>query len=153
MAKGSTASGFRQAPVDSFGVARRHRAELLEAIHSFEQALAVPAAEPGWRAGVDRALMRLRQAFSEHVMITEGSGGLYAELLDDAPRLAHQVHTLVREHSHVVEALDALNSRLDAEPRRLRGWANNLLRELSRHRQRGADLVYEAYTADIGGEN
>jgi hypothetical protein len=33
-----------------------------------------------------------------------------------------------------------------------RGWASDLLRELSRHRQRGADLVYEAYATDIGGE-
>jgi hypothetical protein len=36
--------------------------------------------------------------------------------------------------------------------RELRTWASDLLRELSRHRQRGADLVYEAYETDIGGE-
>ncbi|WP_422771495.1 hypothetical protein ACN28C_33630 [Plantactinospora sp. WMMC1484] len=30
--------------------------------------------------------------------------------------------------------------------------ATDLLRELFRHRQRGADLVYEAYQPDIGGE-
>jgi hypothetical protein len=159
MAAGSMSSrhpqlaGAQQEPVDSFGVARRHRAELLSAIHSFERALAVPAADPGWRAGVEGKLTSLRHAFAEHIEITEGPCGLYAELLDDAPRLTHQVHTLVREHSGVLEALDALAIRLDAEPKRLRTWANNLLRELSRHRQRGADLVYEAYTADIGGEN
>jgi hypothetical protein len=34
----------------------------------------------------------------------------------------------------------------------LRGWTSDLLHELSRHRQRGADLVYEAYETDIGGE-
>jgi hypothetical protein len=34
----------------------------------------------------------------------------------------------------------------------VRELAIALLAKLSRHRQRGADLVYEAYQTDIGGE-
>jgi hypothetical protein len=35
---------------------------------------------------------------------------------------------------------------------RVRQRADELLAALSRHRQRGADLVYEAYATDLGGE-
>ena len=34
---------------------------------------------------------------------------------------------------------------------RLRSVLTSLLVALARHRQRGADLVYEAYAVDIGG--
>jgi hypothetical protein len=65
----------------------------------------------------------------------------------------NEVDVLVREHSAVFSALDALAARIDTEPERLRGWAEDLLRALAEHRQRGADLIYEAYTTDLGGEN
>lgn len=139
-------------PLDT---ARRHRLELLDSIHEFERAIAVPSADPDWRRRVSLRLERLREAFAEHVSVTEGATGLYAELLVAAPRLARTVGVLVREHSMITRTLDALTERLvevpvDAE--RFRNWASDLLRELSRHRQRGADLVYEAYATDIGGE-
>ena len=41
---------------------------------------------------------------------------------------------------------------LDAEwAERIRGVLTSVLVALVRHRQRGADLVYEAYAVDIGG--
>lgn len=153
MAVGPMAARTPQAPVESLGAIRRHRAELLDAIQSFERALAVAAADPAWRPGVARQLARLRAAFADHVGVTEGAGGLYAGILDDAPRLAHEVDVLVREHADIRATLEALAERVDTEPERLRAWANDVLREMSRHRQRGADLIYEAYTTDIGGEN
>ncbi len=153
MAVGPMAARTPQAPVESLGAIRRHRAELLDAIQSFERALAVVAADPAWRPGVARQLARLRAAFADHVGVTEGAGGLYAGILDDAPRLAHEVDVLVREHADIRATLEALAERVDTEPERLRAWANDVLREMSRHRQRGADLIYEAYTTDIGGEN
>ena len=88
-------------------------------------------------------------------MVTEGPDGLYAELLDHAPRLTRQVQVLVREHAAVAATMSGLQRRIDTPDVRvedLRTWASDLLRELSRHRQRGADLVYEAYATDIGGE-
>jgi hypothetical protein len=132
---------------------RRQRAELLAAIQGLECALAAPAHDLAWRHGVAAELGRLRAAFANHVEITEGPDGLYAEVLGDAPRLVNEVYTLGREHAVVLTALDALVARIDAEPERLRCWAGDLLRELSQHRQRGAELVYEAYATDIGGEN
>jgi hypothetical protein len=139
----------------SLAVARRHRVALLHNIQSFERALAAPAGDPGWRPRVSTRLHRLRGAFAEHIVVTEGPDGLYAELLDHAPRLARCVHVLVREHAAVATAMSALQRRVDQPGptvEELRAWSSDLLRELSRHRQRGADLVYEAYETDIGGE-
>jgi hypothetical protein len=141
-------------PASSEKIARacRHRAELLAAIQGFESALAAPSADPAWRYCVAAELARLRAAFGTHIELTEGPDGLYAEVLGDAPRLVHEVYNLGREHATVAAALDTLAGSLDADPERLRLWGSDLLYVLSRHRQRGADLVYEAYATDIGGE-
>jgi hypothetical protein len=134
-------------------LARRHRATLLATIHDLERALATPLGDPSWRPGVTDRLTVLRSAFAEHVVVTEGPDGLYAEILDHAPRLARGVQVLSREHAALMHAVDAVCARIGgAGPEELRGWASDLLRELSRHRQRGADLVYEAFETDIGGE-
>jgi hypothetical protein len=139
----------------SLQVARRHRAALLRSIQAYEQALATPAGEPGWREKVSTKLHALRGAFAEHIVVTEGADGLYAELLDHAPRLCRRVHRLIREHAALTHAMTGLQRRIDlVDPtiEEVRRWSGDLLRELSRHRQRGADLVYEAYATDIGGE-
>jgi hypothetical protein len=142
-------------PEPALAAARRQRAELLQSIHQFERALAIPAGDPNWHDLVAARLGALRAAVTEHVVVTEGPDGLYGELLDHAPRLCRGVDILIREHAALVAAVDALCARLRpaAVPvEEVRGWASDLLRELSRHRQRGADLVYEAYATDIGGE-
>jgi predicted RNA polymerase sigma factor len=146
--------GHRSDP-ESLQAARRHRVTLLHAIRALEEALAAPAQESGWRERVCRRLQALCAAFAEHVVVTEGQTGLYAELLDHAPRLGRRVDRLVREHATVEATLSTLErraARFETTVDELRGRASDLLRELSRHRQRGADLVYEAYHTDMGGE-
>ncbi|MDG4820831.1 hypothetical protein O7635_03060 [Asanoa sp. WMMD1127] len=136
-------------------MARRHRAALLRDIQMFEHAIASPSAEPGWRERVSNRLRSLRAAFAEHIVVTEGDDGLYAELLEHAPRLRHRVHKLIRDHAAIAVALAALQRRADQPGTRvddLRRCGGDVLRALSRHRQRGADLVYDAYETDIGGE-
>ncbi|MPZ29096.1 MAG: hypothetical protein GEV12_22550 [Micromonosporaceae bacterium] len=138
----------------SYEAARRRRAELLQAIQSFEQAVAAPAGGPAWRERVRRRLRALRDQLAEHMVVTEGPDGLYAELLEHAPRLDRPVAGLVAEHQTLVVRADSLARwlRPDREVERVRQRAGDLLSALSRHRQRGADLVYEAYAMDIGGE-
>jgi hypothetical protein len=137
----------------SLDAARRHRAELLDSMYQLERSIAAPTAGPDWRPRVLQRLFALRDAFAGHMVVTEGPDGLYAELLTHAPRLDYGVRKLIREHEALSRHLDGLCARAaDAEPRRLRSWSGDLLRELARHRQRGADLVYEAYHTDIGGE-
>ena len=138
---------------------RRRRAELLEAMSGLEQALAAPA--PGrqerWAEGVHVALAELSADFDVHIDITEGRDGLYHELLTTAPRLSGAVARLTREHALIRDLLDNLQTRVgepginpDVDEVRDRGTV--LLGRLVRHRQRGSDLIYEAYTVEIGGE-
>jgi hypothetical protein len=97
----------------------------------------------------------VRAAFVEHRHATEGEEGLYADVVLDAPRLARMVDGLVAEHSELDTAIASLalaahSTETDAET--LRADAQRVIDGLARHRQLDSDLVYEAYTTDIGGE-
>jgi hypothetical protein len=138
---------------------RRRRAELLDSLRALEQALAAPA--PGragrWAERVYVALVELDGDFREHVGITEGDGGLYQDLLATAPRLAGQVARLTREHSTIKEHLDealaiAGDPNVSEQVEQVREHATALITRLVHHRQRGSDLVFEAYAVDVGGE-
>jgi hypothetical protein len=96
----------------------------------------------------------VRQAFAEHRALTEGHDGLYAELVGDAPRLARTVDGLVAEHHSIDSAMERLitGTEAGADAEVLRRDALVVLDGLTRHRQRDADLVYEAYATDLGGE-
>jgi hypothetical protein len=109
-------------------------------------------ADHSWRAHVGRLLEPVRRAFAEHRAATEGASGLYAEVVHDAPRLANAVTGLVAEH-HAMEHLATVADEADeADAESVRQRAIEILGVLSRHRQHDADLVYEAYATDIGGE-
>jgi hypothetical protein len=138
---------------------RLHRAELRESMHALEQALAAPAADRTgvWAERVHVALVELSADFRAHIDVTEGPDGLYPGVLATAPRLSGSVAGLAREHSQITgmtdHLLDRMSEPLDtAAVDGVRELATTLLAKLSRHRQRGADLVYEAYQSDIGGE-
>ena len=135
---------------------RQLRAELLGGIQRLEHAIEASVGAPSWRPGMIRAVAQLRAAFTEHVNVTEGPSGLYAGLLEHAPRLARGLSGLVEEHASVLSALNVLGDSLDEPSDRdleeVRQQAAMVLREVRQHRQHGADLVYEAYATDIGGE-
>lgn len=139
--------------------ARRRRRELREAIGEMERALA--AAMPGrvdaWWARYSAALGRLASAYRDHVSETEGDGGVTELVLAQAPRLALQVDKLVDEHRDIQAGLDDLLACCQGptDPDSLahaRDLGTSLLGRLVRHRQLGADLIYEAVHVDLGGE-
>ena len=138
---------------------RAHRAELLESMRALEQALAAPASGrvSAWAERVHVALVELEADFGEHVDLTEGTDGLYRALLATAPHLASSVTKLTDEHTQIKNSIDRLLASRDepvdlVDVDRIRESATTFLGRLSRHRQSGADLVYEAYQTDIGGE-
>jgi hypothetical protein len=138
---------------------RLHRAELRESMSALEQSLASPAAgrSSSWVERVNVALVELIADFREHVDITEGPDGLYPGVLTTTPRLSSSVDSLTREHVQIQEMADRLltcvgEQTVTENVDDVRELATTLLAKLSRHRQRGADLVYEAYQTDIGGE-
>ena len=137
---------------------RRRRADLLDSMSALERALAAPA--PGrlgaWAERVHVALVELSADFREHVDITESPSGLYHELLTTAPRLSNAVARLIREHAHIADLVEDLlmcasgPDVTDVDSVRDLGVA--LLGTLARHRQRGSDLLFEAYSVDVGGD-
>ncbi len=140
--------------------------ELLGGIQRMEHAIQTPVGDPAWRPAVSQAVAQLKAEFAAHVRETEGPSGLYAGVLGDAPRLARGLYGLVGDHETVWEALDDLEGHLDEiDPVQdgapgtfgyrhevVRQDAARLIREVWQHRQRGADLLYEAYDTDLGGE-
>ena len=100
--------------------------------------------------------MELSADFREHIDITEGPSGLYRGLLTTAPRLSNTVARLTREHAQIRDLVEDLQARASApdvnDVDHVRDLGMALLGRLVRHRQRGSDLVFEAYSVDIGGE-
>jgi hypothetical protein len=153
-----------EASTSALQAAKGQRLSLRRAIAGLEQALApAPAAaddETGaWLDRLGGALVHLDEVFAVHVRVTEATGGLYEEILENAPRLASRVKRFRREHADITGAIQRgiaetrAAGREPGEVEALRDHAVRLLADLVRHRKRGLDLVYEAYHVDIGGES
>jgi hypothetical protein len=143
--------------------ARRRRQTLHEALVQLEQGISSPAAGrvPDWSGAVTKEMVSLRDAFDQHVIVTEKPGGLYEEIMERAPRLDGKLRRLHAEHPSITERIAAALTRLEAGEvgdegspwpiDRARDDLQRLLGSIVRHRQSGADLVWEAYNVDIGG--
>jgi hypothetical protein len=150
-----------EATTSALEAAKGQRLSLRRAIAGLEEALAASEDPDGLRALPERlapALERLQEVFAAHVEVTEAPGGLYQEILENAPRLANRVTRFRREHVEITEGirrdLAACATAGDSEAAQaLRDHGVRLFADLVRHRKRGLDLVYEAYHVDIGGES
>lgn len=133
--------------------ARGRRLTLKQAVSAVETAAASPAADTRWHEINTRELRRLRGAFDDHVVEVEAEDGLLAELSRDAPRLQNGINRLAREHPEICQQIDAVIAMAEAgsDPDEVRSASLATLVAIARHRQRGADLVYEACNVDIGG--
>ena len=144
---------------DAIESVRVRRAGLKSAMSGLEVAIAAPA--PGrleeWAAGVRDALGMLQEVWTRHIVETEAPGAFLDDLDEEAPRLYNQSLRLREEHCEILSILLEVDDRLQPDHgdpewvERLRSVLTSLLVALARHRQRGADLVYEAYAVDIGG--
>jgi hypothetical protein len=135
--------------------ARGQRLSLRRAIDEFQTVLAAPAGA----ADIERmvsVLDHVRVVFAVHVDVTESPGGLYEEIMDFAPRLANKITRFERDHAAITAAISSALDDLRKDVAPLAGLQDRLSRlldSLVRHRKSGADLVYEAYHVDIGGES
>lgn len=137
---------------------RERRAELRESLTALEQALASPAVGRPliWGERVRTVLAEVADDFREHIVVTEGPGGLHQAILSGDLRLANAVEALTDQHALIADALHELLVATEppvaaADVRGIREKATDLLSSLLRHRQRGADLIFEAFATDIGG--
>jgi hypothetical protein len=140
---------------------RERREAMLGAIADVEAALAAPASDAGWRDGVGEALTTLRSTIADHIVATEAPDGILASVRADAPRLSNAVDRLDAEHATLTHDTESLIDRLGSaatapatdDVQEIRDEALSLLTAVIRHRQRGADLLYEAYNVDVGGQS
>jgi hypothetical protein len=152
--QGATTSTELAAHLDQV---RARRAELGESIRAVDEALEAPVARGGaWRERVRAALAELDHDLRDHIELTESPGGLYERLRTDAPRLSTPVDRLFAEHEKFRQEVGGYLAVLEhggtmADLPAFREELTTLVRRLRRHRQTGADLVYEAYDVDLGG--
>ncbi len=143
-------------PTEALATARARRAHLHDAIVALEAAIAAPSPRPEWAEHVHDALVEVGAAFERHIAAVEGPGGLFEEVTAAAPRLANALDRLRREHQEIraaiTAALDAVRITSDRPLSSDDGReaAIAVIDRLMRHRQHGADVVYDAYAVDIG---
>jgi len=141
---------------------RMRRAGLKTALSGLELALASPYANRvDWVTHVRDSLGLVHEVWTRHVVETEAPGAFLDELVSESPRLSTPASRLRREHVEILETIVREEDRLASPPEEgdsYEAWAEAtrveltaLLAALARHRQRGADLVYEAYAVDLGG--
>ncbi len=140
---------------DLAGVARQ-RSHLGRAMHQVELAAAAPAAKDSWVIDLQHSLRQLEIAFNDHMVEAQSPLGLLDRIVDQAPRLQRSVEGMRSEQAMIAEALTGTLSMLEEEGAterhdQIRDAVLALLLSLSRHRQKVADLVYDAWDVDIGG--
>lgn len=139
-------------PTEAVSGAGRRRRELGAAMAELEPAIAAPMADPRWRDNVADAFEEVADAFRVHCEEVERPDGMFEEVLTEAPRLDRDVDWFRADHERLFARIDEMTAAVEStEPEALREGLTDLLADLVRHRQRGADLVYEAYMVDIGG--
>jgi len=141
--------------------AKQRRATLHDALVHLEIAISSPAASriPEWTALVTKEVTGVRDAFEQHVLVTEKPGGLYEEIIMRAPRLDGTLKRLRDEHPDISSSIEQMLDRLEHTSIGGPDWPledarddlQRFIGRVIRHRQKGADLVWEAYNVDIGG--
>lgn len=136
---------------------RAQRAELREAASALDDALDHPLGTPAWRGRVHTALIELAHDFRDHIELSESAGGLVQTVLEQEPRLSPGIERQREEHvalDHRIQESIAVLEREDTSPVELtavREDLTSLVGDLVRHRQHANDLLYEAFSVDLGG--
>lgn len=148
----------RPADLPAIEQARRQRAGVRAAYDRLERAAASPASgrTREWCEIVAARLSELATVFRHHVEVTEAHDGLFAEIIETAPRLAHRTEELRQDHRDIEEAIFSAVAKLASTENPDQRAADDasdaaldLLTRISHHRHLGAELVYDAYHIDI----
>src|SRR4029450_8389412 len=100
-----------EASTSALEAAKGQRLSLRGARAGAEEPLAAPedpdglGGQDGLATRLGPALERLQEVFAVHIEVTEAPGGLYQEILDNAPRLANRVTRFRREHTEITEGI------------------------------------------------
>ena len=139
------------------GVAQR-RSKLEESMQLVEREAAAPSGRAAWLDDLRNAVRQLEAAVHHHISHVEAPDGLLEQIVERAPRLQRSVEGTRTHHAVLAHSISDLLALLtpstgdESVPvAQIRADVIEILNELARHRQDGADLIYEAYDVDIGG--
>lgn len=141
---------------------RSRREALYEALIGLEDALSGAIGDgKRWRLRVAMAIDHAANRIDEHIVDSEGPDGLIARVTSDEPRLHRRAQGLRTDHEQLEKQIHTLkmtvadigDDEIGERAIALRNDALEFLGRLAQHRQRGADLVYEAYQVDIGASH
>jgi hypothetical protein len=141
----------------AFHRSRQHRRGVRRASIDLEESLARPAGQEAghWYGEVSVHVRALAEAFRHHVQQSEGPEGLLPQIVEAQPRLVPAVQAVKREHQVLLDAMSRLEAAAGpsqgADEQAVREDALRLLHDVAVHRQRGADLIYQAYYVDVEG--
>jgi hypothetical protein len=142
---------------DAIQRSRQHRRGVRRASIDLEEALARPIGQEAghWHGDVAVQIRALAEAFRYHVEQSEGPGGLLPQMVEEEPRLVPAVAAVKREHRVLLDAMSRLEAATGvergADEQAIREDSLRLLHALAAHRQRGSDLIYQAYCVDVEG--
>jgi hypothetical protein len=156
----SVASGWLPAKIlgewpsfDARQLIIKRRKSLYEVMQSLEAAAARASGQPDWMEKVTESLTALSVALDRHVEEIEAEDGLFAEVLDRAPRMRPMVDTLRDDHADLRaacrSAMETATSNPDIKPRVMRRKIMAILGRLSMHRQDGAELLFDTHNVDL----
>lgn len=156
----SVASGWLPARIlgewpsfDTRALIIKRRKTLYEAMQGLEAAAARASGQPDWMNKIEESLTALSEALDHHVEEIEAENGLFAEVLDRAPRMRPMVDTLRDDHDELRaacrSALETARANPDIKPRVMRRKIMAILGGLSMHRQDGAELLYDTHNVDL----
>lgn len=141
----------------AFQRSRQHRRGVRRASIDLEEALARPVGQDvgNWHRDVAAQVRALAEAFRHHVEESEGPEGLLLQIVQDEPRLVPAVKVVKREHQVLLDRMSRLEAAASlphgADEQAVREDSLRLLHDVAAHRQRGSDLIYEAYYVDVEG--
>jgi hypothetical protein len=146
-------------PRPDLDAVRQRRTTLRVSTEHLEEVLAAGSADPTgtFCADVSSAARKLQACLLTHIQATEGPNGFHADMLTAAPRLAHDVQILVKEHAQLTTMAADIASRSGSDctveqKEAIRQIGTRLVAAIGRHLQHGSDLIYEAFESEIGGE-
>jgi hypothetical protein len=106
-----------------------------------------------WCGQVAACLRQLDAAWVRHAQDNESAGGFFDQLRAEAPQLDPRLRQLHREHESLHRTIKQTIDLVDrpADPQEVRRDVDGLLALLTKHEQRGAEVIHQAYEVDDGG--
>ncbi len=137
-------------PLDGIG---ERRIEIGSALARLEDAMARPVGSPHeWRHRVDLALDELLIVGRIQIASLLAEGGPLDEAVGNVPRLVGTVGRLRRGLPDIEAEAERLQKELgQLDPTEVRRRLLPLMGRVVSHRQRVADIIWEAYNVDLGG--